>query len=320
MSWFIPVLVGFLAIYLIKRLIPRLKLDVKDKYVLITGCDSGFGRETAIRLDEMEVHVIATCLTKEGEESLKSATSDKLKTFQMDVTKSKQIDDVCKEVNRMIPYGTGLWGLVNNAGIVGARPIEWAPLNLFKRIADVNLWGMIDVTKTFLPLVKKSRGRVVNFASVAGRLSTNFFGPYSVSKYGVEAFSDALRREMHPWGIKVSIMEPGSFKTSMNDAAARERQLRQAWDSLSEELKKEYGEEYLEKCISFFNGFTSSPHTYQVVDAVVDALTSQTPRDRYLVGLDAQFFFASLAWLPTVVTDFYVTRVLFRNIVPLGGK
>ncbi|XP_078357209.1 short-chain dehydrogenase/reductase family 9C member 7-like [Oculina patagonica] len=320
MSWFIPVLIGFLAIYLVKRLIPRSKLDVKDKYVLITGCDSGFGRETAIRLDEMGVNVIATCLTKEGEQSLKSVTSDKLKTFQMDVTKSQQIYDVCKEVTKMIPYGTGLWGVVNNAGILYSLPIEWTPLHIFKRMADVNLWGMIDVTKTFLPLLKKARGRIVNFSSVSGQVSFNLVGAYAVSKYGVEAFSDALRREMHPWGIKVSIMEPGGFQTNMNERRAKERQIREAWNNLSEELKKEYGEEYLEKCISFLTGVTTSPHTHKVVDAVVDALTSQSPRDRYLIGLVDQIIIPWMVRLPTTVADFIVTRVFYRNIVPLGSR
>ena len=107
MSWFIPVVIGFLAIYLVMRLIPRAKVDVKDKYVLITGCDSGFGRETAIKLDEMGVCVMATCLTKEGEQSLKSVTSYKLKTFQMDVTNSQQIIDVYKEVQKIIPCNEG---------------------------------------------------------------------------------------------------------------------------------------------------------------------------------------------------------------------
>ena len=80
-----------------------------------------------------------------------------------------------------------------------------------------------------------------------GLVSVNFVGAYSITKYGVEAFSDALRREMFPWGIKVSIIEPGGFQTKMNDPVVKEKQLRQAWDNLSEELKKEYGEEYLEK-------------------------------------------------------------------------
>jgi len=82
---------------------------------------------------------------------------------------------------------------------------------------------------------------------LAGLLSHNFVGAYSVSKFGVEAFSDALRREMHPWRVKVSIMEPGGFKTQLNEPGARERQLRQGWNNLSDELKKEYGEGYLEK-------------------------------------------------------------------------
>lgn len=107
MSWFLPILIGCLAVYLVRRLIPRLKVDVKDKYVLITGRDSGFGRKTAIRLDEMGVYVMATCLTKEGERSLKSVTSDKLKTLQMDVTNTQQINNVYEEVKRRIPCDTG---------------------------------------------------------------------------------------------------------------------------------------------------------------------------------------------------------------------
>ena len=86
---------------------PRSKVDIKGKYVLITGCDSGFGRLTAIRLDKMGVCVLATCLTKEGEKSLKSVASDKLKTFQMDVTNSQQVKEVYEEVERRIPSDTG---------------------------------------------------------------------------------------------------------------------------------------------------------------------------------------------------------------------
>lgn len=320
MSWVVPVLVGVLAIYFVRWLIPRSKVAIKGKYVLITGCDSGFGRETAIRLDKMGVCVLATCLTKQGEQSLKSVTSNKLKTFQMDVTNSQQIREVYEEVERRIPSDTGLWGLVNNAGILYMLPIEWTPLDIFKRTADVNLWGMIDVTKTFLPLVKKARGRVVNFSSAAGRIAVNFYGAYSISKYGVEAFSDALRREMHHWGIKVSILEPGAFQTAITDPRTMERQIRQGWDDLSDELKKVYGTEYLENWITWVTSYSTSPHTYQVVDAVVDALTSQAPRDRYLVGLDARFFLVWLVRLPTVVADFIIMRVMLRNLLPQGSK
>jgi len=320
MSWFVPVVIGVFAIYRVGRLIPRSNVDIRGKYVLITGCDSGFGREIAIRLDKVGVCVLATCLTKEGEQSLKSVTSDKLKIFQMDVTNSKQIKEIYEEVKRAIPSDKGLWGLVNNAGVLHLLPLEWTPLDVFKHTADVNLWGMIDVTKTFLPLVKKARGRIVNFSSAAGRLSCIFYGAYSISKYGVEAFSDALRREMYPWGIKVSIMEPGGFQTGITEPRTMEKQMRQGWVELSDGMKKEYGKEYLEKWISFITSSSCSPHTCKVVDAVVEALTSQTPRDRYLVGLDARFFLVWLARLPTAVTDFILMRVIFRNILPQGSK
>jgi len=86
-----------------------------------------------------------------------------------------------------------------------------------------------------------------------GRLSCIFYGAYSISKYGVEAFSDALRREMYPWGIKVSIMEPGGFQTGITEPRTMEKQMRQGWVELSDGMKKEYGKEYLEKCRCTFS-------------------------------------------------------------------
>ena len=115
MSWVVPVLVGVLAIYFVRWLIPQSKVAIKGKYVLITGCDSGFGRETAIRLDKMGVCVLATCLTKQGEQSLKSVTSNKLKTFQMDVTNSQQIREVYEEVERRIPSDTSIKTLYSHS-------------------------------------------------------------------------------------------------------------------------------------------------------------------------------------------------------------
>ena len=104
-SGILLIIIGLITIYFATYLLWRSNIDLKGKHVLITGCDHGFGRETAILLDKMGVCVLATCLTKEGEQSLKSVTSDKLKTFQMDVTNSQQIKDVYSEVIREIPPG-----------------------------------------------------------------------------------------------------------------------------------------------------------------------------------------------------------------------
>ncbi|XP_020613761.1 retinol dehydrogenase 7-like [Orbicella faveolata] len=284
--------------------------NLQTKYVFITGCDSGFGRETAIRLDKMGVHVLAACLTKQGAQDLKSVTSDKLKTFQMDVTDSQQIKDVFRQVKNLLPSGQGVWGLVNNAGIAIAGPIEWTPLEHMKRSADVNLWGMIDVTKTFLPLIKKSQGRVVNMSSLAGRTTLCLFSAYCISKYGVEAFSDALRREMSPWGVLVSVLEPGLFQTSIGDQLTDS--VTQFWSNLTPEVKEDYEDKRIGG-IAMAKGMQlsiekgSSPDTYKVVDAIVAALTSQRPQTRYVVGLDGKLM-VFLSYLPTFIAD-YVLRV-----------
>lgn len=280
--------------------------DLANKYVLITGCDSGFGHETAVRLHKMGVNVLATCLTKEGEQSLKSVTSESLRTFQLDVTNSQQIKDVFAQVKSIIPSRFGLWGLVNNAGITAIGPIEWLPLEKYKRLADVNLWGMIEVTKTFLPLVKNAQGRVVNFSSMLGRLALPRMSGYSITKYGVQAFSDALRREMSPWGVQISIIEPGLFKTAMANEERNLEAVQDLWDGLSPETKVEYGEKSLEKLkkgIRKVREKQASPDTFKVIDAVVDALTSHRPQTRYAVGQDAKISIF-VSFLPTIIADY----------------
>lgn len=309
-SLWVLILIAILTIYLITCLFGGKKIDIKGKFVLITGCDTGFGRATAIKLDKMGACVLATCLTKEGEQSLKSEASDKLKTFQMDVTNSKQIKDVYEEIKTAISPD-GLWGLVNNAGILCLAPIEWSPLEDFKRTADVNIWGMIDVTKTFLPLLKKSKGRVVNLGSMAGRISVPLYASYCVSKYGVEAFSDALRQEMHPWGMKVIVIEPGFFATKLSAPEALERDLRKGWEYINEDLKKDYGEAYLKRGIQKVTNYRALSDNSVVVNAILKSLTSPSPSDRYMVGLDARYMLIPLGSLPAFIADF-IFRVLFR--------
>ena len=91
-------------------------------------------------------------------------------------------------------FFSGLWGIVNNAGIAGnTGPCEWLTLEDYRNVFNVNLLGLIDVTNTFLPLVKKEKGRIVNMASVMGRISFQGMTPYCISKYGVESFSDSIR-------------------------------------------------------------------------------------------------------------------------------
>ena len=194
---------------------------LEEKFVLITGCDSGFGDLLARQLDARGLRVLAGCLTESGAARLRETASSRLQTVLLDVTSSSSIAAAAAWVQERVGErgrrggragrgvegrggGTvgvpaepvpvaGLWGLVNNAGIaVPAAPNEWLRKEDFVAVLNVNLVGLIEVTLSLLPLVKRARGRVVNVASVMGRLSI-FGGGYCPSKFGVEAFSDSLR-------------------------------------------------------------------------------------------------------------------------------
>ncbi|KXJ26958.1 retinol dehydrogenase 7 [Exaiptasia diaphana] len=290
--------------YLMRLLLPRPQVtDFYSKYVLITGCDSGFGKMTAIRLDRLGFRVIAACLTDQGKENIKKICSDRLVSINLDVTNSKQIHEVFAKVKHLVSE-KGIWALVNNAGIITNGPIEWFKMEDFKRMADVNLWGLIEVTQTFLPLVKKAEGRVVNVGSVAGIMTVFSFGPYSVTKYGVEAFSDALRREMVEHNVKVSIIEPQAFRTPLVNGLCGKK-LDELWDRLSDEKKSEFSSDCLEKAREgikgiFDRGLNENPK--MVVDAITDAVSSRDPQPRYLVGPFAKVF-AFSCLLPTWLQD-----------------
>nr|XP_044612330.1 retinol dehydrogenase 16-like isoform X2 [Equus asinus] len=170
--------------------------NLQDKYVFITGCDSGFGNQLARQLDLRGLRVLAACQTEKGAEQLRDRTSDRLETVILDVTKTESI----AAATQWVKEGTGdrgLWGLVNNAGVLmPSAPNEWLTKQDFMKILDVNLLGLIEVTLSLLPLVRKVRGRVVNVSSCLGRVSL-LGGGYSISKYGVEAFSDSLSHEVN---------------------------------------------------------------------------------------------------------------------------
>ncbi|KAF3843049.1 hypothetical protein F7725_001898 [Dissostichus mawsoni] len=264
-----------------------------QKHVFITGCDSGFGNLLARQLDGKGLHVLAACLSEEGAADLAAATSSRLKTLLLDVTDSESIRRGAQFVSREVGE-RGLWGLVNNAGrSIPIGPTEWMKLEDFTKVLDVNLIGVIDVTLQFLPLLKKAQGRVVNVASVLGRLSL-IGGGYCLSKWGVEAFSDSLSVELI------------------------DTDLRRLWTRLPQEVKDSYGETYLEDCEWKYNvkaqefsmGILCSQDISKVTRCMEHALTAQFPRTRYSAGWDAKLFWIPLSYLPSFVSDFVVNMLL----------
>ncbi|KAM6955457.1 dehydrogenase/reductase SDR family member 9 isoform 1-T2 [Lycodopsis pacificus] len=307
--------VGLVAPWLVYRWYKERKRvpNKGDKYVYITGCDTGFGNLLARHMHTLGFHVIAACYTEKGEDELKQFASDRLETFHLDVTDSESVSKTAALITTLVGQ-KGLWAVVNNAGVaLPSGPTDWLTIDDYKDMLAVNLCGVIDVTLSVLPLIKKARGRVVNVASVFGRCSP-FGGPYCVSKYGVESFNDSLRINMAAFGVKVACIEPGFFRTNVTDVDLMQNSLRKLWDRLPQSQKDEYGPGYLKASIDLLNRrfrLLTDSNLMKVVGCMEHAVSAVHPRTRYSAGWDAKFFWLPVSYMPTCIMD-----RLFRRNVP----
>uniref|UniRef100_A0A8C5UA13 RDH7 dehydrogenase n=1 Tax=Malurus cyaneus samueli TaxID=2593467 RepID=A0A8C5UA13_9PASS len=259
---------------------------LSEKHVLITGCDSGFGNLLARQLDARGLRVLAACLTETGAAQLRAAASSRLQTVLLDVTSSKSIADVA-------------------AWVVGT-PI----ITPIAKVLDVNLLGLVEVTLSLLPLLRRARGRVVNVASVMGRLSF-FGGGYCLSKFGVEAFSDSLRLEMRNFGVKVSVIDDAGFlptqSTSLGPRGSHGGPTAPSSRGATQLCSVPWSQ-------CFFSASTvgSSLQLLQksynsdlslVTNCMEHALTSVHPRVRYSAGWDAKLLYIPLSYLPSAFSD-----------------
>ncbi|XP_072511057.1 retinol dehydrogenase 5 [Notamacropus eugenii] len=292
----------------------RLVLPPSDGFVFITGCDSGFGRHLALRLDRRGFRVLAGCLTTIGAENLKRAASPRLCTTLLDVTDLQNIQQVAEWVGTLVGE-RGLFGLVNNAGITGIiGPTPWLTLEDYRRVLEVNTLGPIGVTLALLPLLQRAQGRIINITSVLGRLAANG-GGYCVSKYGLEAFSDCLRRDMAPFGVRVSIVEPGFFRTAVTNLECVEGVLQASWKRLSPATQANYGDNFLPKYLKIqrlIMNLICDGDLGKVSSCLEHALTARYPRTRYSPGWDAKLLWLPASYLPAGLVDAILTSVLPR--------
>ncbi|XP_026962522.1 LOW QUALITY PROTEIN: short-chain dehydrogenase/reductase family 9C member 7 [Sagmatias obliquidens] len=290
--------------------------NLSDKYVFIMGCDSGFGNLLAMQLVDRGMRVLAACFTEEGAQKLQQDTSYQLETTILDVTKTESVKAAAQWVKDQVGE-QGLWALVNNADVgLPNGPNEWLTKEDYVKVINVNLVGLIEVTLHKLPMVKKAQGRVIKMSSSGGHVAITG-GGYCVSKFGVEAFSDSIRRELHYFGVKVSIIEPGNYQTSIlgkKDLEGTEKSMCKLWERLPQETRESYGEEY-------FHIYTDKlKNTMQLAESRISEITnsmehatvSRNPRIHYNPGLDVKLLYLPLAKFPTPVTDFILRRYLPR--------
>ncbi|KAK5983911.1 Retinol dehydrogenase retinaldehyde reductase, partial [Trichostrongylus colubriformis] len=217
-----------------------------------------------------------------------------------------------------------LHGLVNNAGVFTTfGPDDWCSTNEYSASLNVNTLGAVRVCHSFLPLIKKSKGRVVTMGSTAGRLHGLYVGPYVTAKFAVEAYMDCLRLEMLPFGVSVHILEPGAFKTELLSEGAQHARVNKIWEKLPATVKNEYGEEFKENFkIAWQTGvnLVANPNLHWVVDSYIHALFGYWPRLRYAPGWDAIFCFIPLSLMPTWVQLIAEHRMTYYRVPGVTEK
>jgi NAD(P)-dependent dehydrogenase (short-subunit alcohol dehydrogenase family) len=254
-----------------------------ENVVLITGASTGIGRACALHMDRLGWRVFAGVRAEADAASLREEGSERLTPVHLDVTDPPSVGEA-RRVVLQATAGDGLAGLVNNAGIPYGGPLEFLDLDEIRAAFEVNYFGVIAVTQAFIPLLRLRRGSIVNISSISGRVATPFLSPYSTSKFALEALSDALRVELHPWGIQVAVVEPGAINTPIWNKGIR--------------IKNRLVEGARPEAIQLYGGALDAmgnaiqPHGIgpeHVARAVAHALTAKHAKTRYPVGRDAHF-------------------------------
>jgi NAD(P)-dependent dehydrogenase (short-subunit alcohol dehydrogenase family) len=228
-----------------------------QKAVLVTGASTGIGRKITERLAAEGYFVYAGARKEEDLRELDAI--ENVDPIRLDVTKPEEIAAAVQAVRSA---GRGLYGLVNNAGVAVVGPLTEASMEDLEWVFDVNVFGPVRITKAFAPLILESGGRITTISSISGILSSPTFGVYSMSKHAVEAFGDSLAGELEPRGVRVSLVEPGSFRSEIGRNAA----VRMGLDPDSKLADR-----------------SMYPEPDAVADAVAHALFDPNPKRRYMV-------------------------------------
>ncbi|MEM6574487.1 MAG: SDR family NAD(P)-dependent oxidoreductase [Pseudomonadota bacterium] len=250
----------------------RPALAEEIKAVLITGASTGIGRHLAETLAGAGYHVYAGARKKKDLAELDAI--DNITAVRLDVTSQEEVDAAVALISSS---GSGLWGLVNNAGVGGGGGVVDTPIEDQNFVFDVNVKGVYRTTQAFAPLVMASKGRIVTTGSIAGTISWGGGSAYAGSKHAMEAYTDALAEEMAPHGVSVSVIEPGNYKSNIRRSSVNRMiaQRQSAGGEISDEMKAQL-EQTTERELSY-----KEPD--DVSKAFLHALFDDAPLRRYMV-------------------------------------
>ncbi len=271
--------------------------------IVVTGCSTGIGEACALHLAKLG-HRVFAAVRKDADAERLGAKHANLTPLLFDVRDGAALRRAAHFVTGEVG-SAGLQGLVNNAGIAVAAPLEYLPLEDLRTQLEINVVGQLAVTQAFLPLLRQGGGRITFISSISGLLPTPMVGAYSASKFALESLADCLRLELKEWGIEVNLIEPGQIATAIwktSAKAADERQTRMA-----PEAPTRYGWMMRAARVRVGQGSKHGMDPHQVALAVEKALVGPHPRTRYLVGKEG-LAVRILAALPDRLRDRMVLR------------
>ena len=275
--------------------------------VLITGCSTGIGYACALDLAARGWRVFAGVRNREDGQRIVEHLAGKVEPVLLDVTDPALIQAAVEQLDAALGQ-SGLDGLVNNAGIVVAGPLELLPTEAFRRQLEVNVLGTHAVTCALLPLLRRATGRIILMGSISGRVTPPQYGAYAASKHALEAMADAWRIELRPWRLSVSIVQPDNVATPIwNKLDQSIKDLENRGESTTAAM---YQRQMRRVRASGLNmGKTGMPVAH-VVGAVHHALTARWPRARYPVGLRTRLAFWGQSNLPAWIMDRFLRRAV----------
>jgi len=276
--------------------------------ILITGASTGIGEACALHFIQQGWTVFAGVRKQIDAERLRNEAGDGLMPLLLDVTVPDQIEQAQRAVADHVGE-RGLDGLVNNAGIAVSGPMELIPMNEFRRQFEVNVLGQVAVTQAFIPMLRQAQGRIINISSLSGQMVFPFFGAYAGSKFALEAFSDALRRELAPWNIRVAVIEPGAVKTPIWDKSIKANT--DKLEALNDDRLELYRKSLDAILDTAARNGANGMDVEVVVDSIHHAMTHDHPKTRYLLlPGGTPFFYRTLI---RALPDRWLDRIIKRR-------
>lgn len=275
----------------------------RNEIIVVTGTSTGIGNATAKELASHGFYVLAGVRRDSDADAVRGVN---IEPVMLDITNEMHIANLVKRI-KDDPEKRPLRALVNNAAIEINAPLEVLPLSEWKRQFDVNVFGQVAMIQALLPALFQSRGTIVNISSIGGKAAMAGYGPYASTKFALEGLSDALRRELEPFGVKVVVVEPGGVVSPMS------AQVRVKAEKITNEMTPEHRSRYgglMHAMVSLAEAYIKNAVPAEKAGQIIaETITSKRPRTRYTIGRDA----AMVRFMNWILPDRMLDKLVARS-------